>query len=179
MTSLEKILVSLCVLAVLCGGAAGVFFFSGFFSVAADHPDPQIVNWALVHVREASILRHATDQPPASLEDPATIRAGAQAYLQRGCVNCHGGPGLAPAAFSEGLNPAPNLKRVVKGLAPGELFWVVKHGIKMTGMPSFGSEKPPVPDQEIWAIAAFLKKLPGVSGEQFKALSASSPSPQP
>jgi mono/diheme cytochrome c family protein len=175
MTSLEKTLGSICVLAILCGVGAGVFFFGGFFSVAADDPDPQIVDWALVNVREASIVRHATDQPPATLDDPAIIRSGAQAYLQRGCVNCHGGPGLRPAAFSEGLNPAPNLKRVVKGLSPQQLFWVVKHGIKMTGMPSFGSEKPPVPDQEIWAIAAFLKKLPGVSAEEFKTLSASPP----
>ncbi|HTH99990.1 MAG TPA: cytochrome c [Acidisoma sp.] len=175
MTRLEKVLGSIFLLAVLCGVAAGGFFFGGFFSVAASDPDPSIVNWALIHVREASIARHAVDQPPASLDDPAIIRAGAQAYLRSGCVYCHGGPGLKPAPFSEGLNPAPNLKKVVKGLTPQELFWVVKNGIKMTGMPSFGSETPPVPDHDLWAIAAFLKKLPGVSSEEFKAWSAPQP----
>ena len=56
-------------------------------------------------------------------------------------------------------------------LQPRELFWVVKNGIKMTGMPSFGAIG--VPDPEIWSIVAFLKKLPIVSDADFKAWSAS------
>jgi hypothetical protein len=59
----------------------------------------------------------------------------------------------------------------VGGLEPRELFWVVKNGIKMTGMPSFGVAG--VPDPEIWNIVAFLKKLPTVSDTDFKAWSAS------
>jgi mono/diheme cytochrome c family protein len=100
------------------------------------------------------------------------VRAGANAYSQRGCINCHGGPGVKPAEFSEGLNPPPNLKKVVNDLRPEELFWVVKNGIKMTGMPSFSMSG--VPDQEIWTIVAFLKKLESVSDEDFKAWSAAS-----
>ncbi len=155
-------------LAVIGGIGAGAFFFGGFFSVAANNPDPNIVNWALVHVREASIARHATDRPPASLDDPALVRAGARAYSESGCINCHGGPGVGPAKFSEGLNPPPNLKEVVNELLPQELFWVIKNGIKMTGMPSFGADKPPMSDQTIWTIVAFLKKLSTVSDEDFK-----------
>ena len=61
------------------------------------------------------------------------------------------------AKFSEGLNPGPpDLKDVVGGLEPRELFWVVKNGIKMTGMPSFGAIG--VPDEEIWSIVAFLEE---------------------
>jgi mono/diheme cytochrome c family protein len=160
-------------LAILGGIGAAVFFFGGFFSVAANHPDPDIVNWALVHVREASIARHATDRPPRSLDDPALVRAGASAYSQRGCINCHGGPGAKPGKFSEGLNPPPNLKKAVNDLQPQELFWVIKNGIKMTGMPSFGASG--VPDQEIWTIVAFLKKLQSVSDEDFKTWSAAPP----
>jgi mono/diheme cytochrome c family protein len=162
-------------LAILGGIGAAIFFFGGFFSVAANHPDPDIVNWALVRVRVASIARHATDQPPASLDDPALVRAGARAYSQRGCINCHGGPGLEPAQFSDGLNPPPNLKKVVNDLLPQELFWVIKNGIKMTGMPSFGSVSPPLPDQEIWSMVAFLKGLPSVSDADYKAWSAAPP----
>ena len=57
------------------------------------------------------------------------------------------------------------------GLEPRELFWVVKNGIKMTGMPSFGATG--VPDPEIWQIVAFLKKLPTVSDADFKAWTTS------
>lgn len=123
-------------------------------------------------MREASVRRHATDQPPASLEDLALVRAGVRAYSQIGCTTCHGGPGVEPSTFSDGLNPPPSLKEVIKDITPRELFWVVKNGIKITGMPSFGASKPPVPDQDIWAIVAFWKKVPAVTDEDFKAWSA-------
>jgi mono/diheme cytochrome c family protein len=171
-TKILKFLRLVGLLAILGGIGAAAFFFGGFFSVAADAPDPDIVNWALVRVREASIARHATDRPPGSLDDPVLVRAGARAYSQRGCINCHGGPGTEPAPFSDGLNPRPNLKKVVNDLLPQELFWVIKNGIKMTGMPSFGSVTPPLPDQEIWTMVAFLKKLSKVSDEDYKAWSA-------
>ena len=159
-------------LAILGGIGTATFFFGGFFSVAANHPDPDIVNWALIYVRKVSIVRHAIDRPPATLDDPAIVQAGARAYTENGCTNCHGGPGVKPAKFSEGLNPPPNLKKVITDLQPEQLFWVIKNGIKMTGMPSFGAEKPPLADHVIWSIAAFLKKLPNVSDEDFKAWSA-------
>jgi hypothetical protein len=44
------------------------------------------------------------------------------------------------------------------------LFWVIKNGINMTGMPSFGAIN--VPDQEIWTIVAFVKKLRGCTAKK-------------
>jgi hypothetical protein len=72
-----KFLALIGLLAIVAGIGAAAFFFGGFFDVGADHPDPDIVNWVLIQVRKASIARHADDQPPASLEDPALVRAGA------------------------------------------------------------------------------------------------------
>jgi mono/diheme cytochrome c family protein len=156
------------VLAIAVVIAAIVFFFGGFYSVAGTQPDPGVVSWALVQVRNASINRHATDQPPMSLDDQAIVKAGAKAFLERGCANCHGGPGVDWAKFSEGMRPdPPDLKELVPHVEPRALFWVIKNGINMTGMPSFGAIK--VPDQEIWSIVAFLKKLPSVKDEDFKA----------
>jgi mono/diheme cytochrome c family protein len=153
--------------------AAG-FFFGGFFNVAASEDDPDIVNAALEHVRTASIARHATEKPTVSLNDPALVQAGAKAFSERGCVHCHGGPGVEWSKFSEGLNPGPpDLKDVVGDMLPQELFWVIKNGIKMTGMPSFG--KIEVPDPEIWSMVAFLKKLPTVSEDDYKAWTAATP----
>jgi hypothetical protein len=154
-------------LAIVVAVAAAAYFLGGFYSVGATAEDPGFVNRALVNVRTASIGRHATDAPPIPLDDPANVQAGARAYAARGCTNCHGGPGVGWAKFSEGLNPGPpDLKDVVKDRRPPELFWVIKHGIKMTGMPSFA--KAEVPDREIWTIVAFLKKLPTVSEADYK-----------
>lgn len=163
-------------LAIVVGIGTGAFFFGGFFNVAANHPDPHIVDWALVQVRMSSIKRRATDRPPAgALDDAATIQAGALAYARNGCTNCHGEPGVESAKFSEGLNPAPDLRIVVNERTPEELFWVIKNGIKMTAMPSFGMDKPPVRDTTIWAIVAYLRKLSSVSDANFKAWNQTPP----
>jgi mono/diheme cytochrome c family protein len=158
-------------LAILGGIVAVVFFFGGYYSVAGTADEPDVVKWALVHVRKASIERHAKDSPPLSLNDPAIVQAGGRAFSERGCANCHGGPGVGWAKFSEGLHPdPPDLKELANDRAPQQLFWVIKNGINMTGMPSFGSIA--VPDLEIWTIVAFVKKLPSISDDDYKAWTA-------
>ena len=164
-----RILALIGVLAIFIVLGAAAFFFGGFYSVAATAHGPAFVAAAFAKVRQASISHHATDVPPMSLE----VQADARAFAACGCVNCHGGPGVKWAKFSEGMNPGPpDLKEVVGGLEAPELFWEVKNGIDMTGMPSFGQIR--VPDQEIWSIAAFLKKLPGLSDQDYKSWTAAS-----
>jgi mono/diheme cytochrome c family protein len=160
-------------LAIVLAVGAAIFFFGGFYSVAENEDDPAIVSWALAHVRAASVARHAAETPPASLDDPATVKAGARAYATIGCVNCHGGPPNKDwAKFSEGLKPVPaDLKAMAKERTAPELFWAIKNGIKMTGMPSFGLAG--ASDQQIWTIVAFIAKLPSVSDEDYKTWTAS------
>ena len=162
-----KTLALIGLLAILVGIASAVYFFGGYYNVAGTAEEPAIVKWALVKVRQASVAQHAKDSPPTSLDNPATVQAGARAFSERGCVNCHGGPGVNWAKFSEGLRPdPPDLTKVVKEREPRHLFWVVKNGINMTGMPSFGATG--MEDPEIWSVVAFLKKLPDVKEEDFK-----------
>ena len=162
-----RILAAIGALAIIVAIGAAMFFFGGFYSVAGTAEDSSIVTWALTRVRMASIDRHAQDQPPASINNPASVQAGAKAFAAQGCPTCHGGPGVSWAKFSEGLHPdPPDLKEVVDALSPSQLFWVVKNGINMTGMPSFGATG--MEDPEIWSVVAFLKKLPDVKEEDFK-----------
>jgi mono/diheme cytochrome c family protein len=135
---LMKLLAFIGGLAIVVAILAVLYFFGGFYNVAAMQEDPGIVKWALVKVRLASIGRHAKETPPVSLDDPAMVQAGARAFSERGCVRCHGAPGVEWSKFSEGLRPdPPELKDVVYEREPRELFWVIKNGINMTGMPSF------------------------------------------
>jgi mono/diheme cytochrome c family protein len=167
-----RVLAFIGLLAIVVAVAGAVFFFGGFYDVAASRPVPDAVASALVRVRQASIDRHATEPPPVSLDDMAVVQAGARAFATRGCTNCHGGPGVGWAKFSEGLNPGPpDLKDIANGIEPRQLFWVIKNGIDMTGMPSFGTIE--VPDKEIWSIVAFVKKLPSVSEQDYKSWTAS------
>src|SRR5262245_4494155 len=167
-------------LAIIVAIAGAVFFFGGFYSVAGTEEEPAFVKWMLVQVRQASIARHATtsEAPPANFVEQATVQGGARAYSQRGCVHCHGAPGVEWSKFSEGLHPdPPDLKEIVNERSPRELFWVVKNGINMTGMPSFGAIE--VPDTELWSIVAFLKKLPSVSDADYKTWTEAAATPAP
>ena len=163
-----RILAGIGALAIVITVGTAVFFFGGFFNVTASEPDPEIVNWVLNRVRTASIDRHAGLASPIDLDNPEVVRAGARAFSERGCTNCHGAPGVKWQKFSEGLNPSPpDLKEIAQEDEPGELFWVVKNGIKMTGMPSFGASG--MDENEIWSIVAFIRKLPNTSETDFKA----------
>jgi hypothetical protein len=173
-----RVLSAIGVLAIAIGIAAAVFFFGGYYSVAGTAEDPAAVTWALTRVRTASINRHATDTPPASFSDSSTVQKGAKAYATLGCENCHGAPGVKWQKFSEGLHPdPPDLKDVAGELSPAQLFWVIKHGINMTGMPSF--EQAGAADDQIWSVVAFVKKLPNVSEADYKAWTAASEASNP
>src|SRR5215475_1003600 len=168
-----RVLSAIGALAIVAGIACAVFFFGGFYSVAGTADDPAAVTWALTRVRTASIDRHANDKPPVSLDDAKTVQAGAKAYAALGCTNCHGAPGVKWQKFSEGLHPdPPDLKDVAGELSPAQLFWVIKNGINMTGMPSF--EQAGAKDDQIWSVVAFVKKLPDVSEADYKTWTASS-----
>jgi mono/diheme cytochrome c family protein len=166
-----RILAMIGALAIIVGVGVAIFFFGGFYSVAGTAEDPAIVRWALIQIRTASINRYAHDQPPATINDPATTQAGAKAFAAHGCANCHGAPGVNWAKYSEGLHPdPPDLKEIVDHRSPSQLFWVVKNGVNMSGMPSFALAG--AKDEEIWSIVAFLKKLPSVSDTDYKAWTA-------
>jgi hypothetical protein len=80
--------------------------------------------------------------------------------------------------YSEGLHPdPPDLKEVVDHRSAAQLFWVIRNGINMTGMPSFALAG--AKDEEIWAIAGFLKKLPNVSEADYKAWTSPPATPAP
>ena len=157
-------------LAILVAVAAAIYLFGGFFSVAENVDNPAVVDWALASIRGASVAGHATDAPPANLDDPETVKAGAKVYSTIGCVNCHGGPPDANwAKWSEGLKPVPaDLKVMAKERTAPQLFWVIRNGIKFTGMPSFGLAG--ASDQDIWSIVAFIRNLPKMSDEDYKSL---------
>ena len=167
-----RFLAAIGALAILIGIGAAAFFFGGYYNVAGTAADLAPVTWALTRVRVASINRHANDSPPASFGDAAMVQAGAKAYAAFGCATCHGAPGVMWLKLSEGMHPyPPDLKKVAADLSPAQLFWIVKNGINMTGMPSFAEAG--ATDNEIWSIAAFVKKQPsGVSDADYKSWTA-------
>ncbi|HJP68977.1 MAG TPA: cytochrome c, partial [Sphingomicrobium sp.] len=141
--SIGFVLIALLLLAVL----AGIFISSGVYNIGADAPHSKIVSGALEELRERAISRRARDlTPPADLNDPKRIAAGAGLYNEM-CTGCHLGPGVERSELSQGLYPpAPELARG-DDLSAAEQFWVIKHGVKLTAMPAWGKTHN---DQLIW-----------------------------
>lgn len=156
-------------LAILATIAVGAYLFGGYYSVAANAPG--YIDLVLIRIRDASIAHYASGTPPMSLDDPETIQAGARKFAEAGCATCHGGPGVQRAAYAKGaMNPGPPGLGTMSKLLPAEIFWVVKNGIHMTAMPSFG--KAGIADNDIWRIVAFLRKAPTISPADYKAWTA-------
>jgi mono/diheme cytochrome c family protein len=152
-------------------GTASLVVYSGGYDISADTPHSQPVYWLLQKVRQYSIAARAHDVVPNDLGDAKRIASGAGQYAEM-CSSCHLAPGMERTEISRGLYPrAPELRRG-SALTPAEEFWVVKHGIKMTGMPAWGVTHD---DELIWNVVAFLRKIPELTGEQYQALVASAP----
>lgn len=152
-------------------GAAAILIYAGIYDVAADAPHTQPVYWLLQTVRNRSIAAHATDAVPINLNDPKRITSGAGQYDEM-CAGCHLAPGMKRTEISRGLYPrAPELRRGSQ-LTPPEQFWVLKHGIKMTGMPAWGVTHD---DEVLWDVVAFLRQMPQLTADQYQALVKSAP----
>ena len=112
------------------------------------------------HPRPAASRRRRSRTTPWS-------RLGA-AHFDRGCRPCHGAPGTPPPAVPARMTPhPPDLARQVGRWRPRELFYIVAHGIKFTGMPAWPA--PPRTD-EAWAVVAFLRRLPQLDAPAYRAL---------
>jgi mono/diheme cytochrome c family protein len=146
--------------------------YAGLYNVAADIPHTGPVYWLVETVRERSIAVRASDiAVPGDLADSKRIASGAGQYAEM-CSFCHLAPGMKRTEISRGLYPrAPELRRGTD-LTPAEEFWVVKHGIKMTGMPAWGVTHS---DELLWDVVAFLRKLPELTSDQYQALVKSAP----
>jgi mono/diheme cytochrome c family protein len=153
-------------------GAAAVGIYAGLYNIAADVPHTQPVYWLLETVRDRSVEARVRDiVVPNDLKDPNRISRGAGQYADM-CSGCHLAPGMKRTEISQGLYPrAPELRRKTT-LTPAEQFWVVKHGIKMTGMPAWGVTHD---DDLLWDVVAFVHKLPELTPEQYETLVKNAP----
>jgi mono/diheme cytochrome c family protein len=140
-----------------------IAIYAGAYNVAADEPHWGLTRWVMETTRTRSIKARAVGiAVPAGLDDPAKLPMGVEHFAAH-CSVCHGAPGVPRGDIAHGLYPKPpDLSAATSIYSDAELFWIVKHGIKMTGMPSWADHS----DAELWATVAFLKKLGAGMTEQ-------------
>lgn len=143
-----------------------VLIYGGLIDVAADAKPSATTRWVLRTTMVHSVRsRAATVNQPAVGEE--ALPEGASSYRSM-CVSCHGAPGIEPDALAEGLHPQPpRLAEKAGKWSNAELFWIVKHGIKMTGMPAYG---PTHDDKALWPIVLFVAKLPQMTENEYQSL---------
>ena len=139
----------------LLGGLAVIY--TGAYDVAATAPHWPVTHWVMETARIRSIKAHAAGiQGPPGFDDPANIPMGVEHFAAH-CAVCHGAPGVPRGDIAQGLYPQPpDLAKTAPLYSPGELFWIVKNGIKMTGMPAWADHS----DAELWTTVAFIKSCP-------------------
>jgi cytochrome c553 len=166
----------LLILAVVGGALGMAFAWSGLFNVAASSGHWAITSWFLHYVMRQSVETHAPGSEPPRLDDPALVHRGAGHYAT-GCAPCHGAPGVPQSPVALEMTPKPPyLPPQVEHWQPNELFWIVRHGVKFTGMPAWVALER---EDEVWAMVAFLRQLPEMAPEAYRRLALGELTDQP
>jgi cytochrome c553 len=166
-------------LAVVTGMSAALVAVSGVVPIKASSGHWWITTRLLDFAKLQSVRTHSLglDAPPL---DAALVLRGAGHYAV-GCEPCHGGPGQnVPAVMNAMTPPPPALTgEQIARWTPEQLFYIVKHGIKFTGMPAWPAQ---TRDDEVWAVVAFLREMPTLESAEYRRLTAgdaTAPPPAP
>ena len=155
---------TLLVAAVLVAVGGLIFMYTGFYPIAADRPHFDIVRWALQTGRTRSVQFHSRHITAPVLRDATLIRHGLPLFREH-CEPCHGAPGVGPKQMGRGINPTPPpLMTAVLEWTDEQVYWIIVHGLKMSGMPAFGAR---LSEMDAWAITAFLRRIPWLSPEEY------------
>jgi mono/diheme cytochrome c family protein len=130
---------------------------AGMMPANADAKPSKIERWAARVSLHATLQREAPKiDNPVALDD-ANLIAGIKLYGQN-CAVCHGGVAGKPSKIAQGLyqRPPQLAKDGVEDDPDGVTYWKIDHGIRLTGMPSFGAT---LDDQQLWQLALFLKHM--------------------
>lgn len=157
------LLVGLLLVAAISGAA---FVVSGAYDIGADSPHWRLTERIIGLLRDRSVAARTENIVVPKLDDESRVAEGAEHYGAM-CSGCHLAPGKRDSEIRPGLYPKPPVLAEVRDLDPREAFWIIKHGIKMSGMPAWGTTHS---DEAIWNIVAFLEKLPDMTPERYRAL---------
>jgi thiosulfate dehydrogenase len=139
----------------------GAYFLvrSGLIPANADATPGWLETWMARTSLDATLRRDApTGQNPVELTEQNLLN-GVHLFAEN-CAVCHGSAkgASSPSPIAKGLYPRPPQMATdgVEDDPEGLSFWKIKHGIRLTGMPSFGYS---LNDQQIWTLAVFLKNM--------------------
>jgi cytochrome c553 len=153
----------------LLGAGAFLVVVSGIVPIKASSGHWPITAWLLQFAKTRSVATHTLGFETPALDNPALVLKGATHY-EIGCRPCHGSPELREPRIAQQMTPRPPyLPPRVPTWTPDELFYIVKHGIKFTGMPAWPAQQR---DDEVWAMVAFLLRFPELNADEYRRLAS-------
>jgi len=158
---LKTFLIGLIIGLILVPLCVYVYFVTGSAPVATAAPDMPFEKM-LAH---GALSAHIAKEMPKSVPVPAdetNFAAGAQVYREN-CAVCHGLPGGTPTAVARGMYPKP--PKLLEGTGvtddqPGETYWKVANGIRLTGMAGFSESLSQTQMWQVSLLLAHADKLP-------------------
>jgi cytochrome c553 len=161
--SWKKLAIALAILPFVVMLAAWI----GFFNVGASSGHWKITEWFLHFAMRSAVRTYALAvEVPAAL--PRHAIQPAAGHFARGCAICHGAPGEPRSPVVERMLPQPpDLAGTVGEWTDAQLFRIVKHGVRFTGMPAWPTQER---DDEVWAMVAFLRELPSMDEATYRDL---------
>jgi len=170
------LLVALCstvALAFAAAVAAGAVVYGGLYNVGATWQHWQVTHTVLETAMRHSVRRRARDIAEPPLDDGQRVLRGAACFRDK-CVQCHGAPGVAQGDIGRSMQPLPGpLVDAPLHWRARELYWVTRHGIKMSGMPAWEYR---LTEAELWDVVAFMQQLPLLSAPAYAEMLQRAPS---
>lgn len=154
--------------------AAILLGWSGIVQISASSGHWPVTAWFLNWTMRNSARTYSLfETPPAPPGRTELISAAG--HFKQACQACHGAPGVRPSAVMQKATPAaPDLTKIAGKWRYRELFWIIEHGVKFTGMPAWGAEGR---KDEVARMAAFVSRLPKMTAEDYRRLTESDPGP--
>lgn len=148
--------------------AAALIVGFGLYNVSAKQGHLPPVSWLLHTTYRNSVqLRAPSESAVPDLSDPDLAALGAKHY-DAACRTCHASPGERQSETALRMVPhPPHIENAIHKWEPRHLFWIVKNGVKMTGMPAWPSA---TRDDDVWAVVAFLMKVPDMDAQTYRGL---------
>lgn len=143
-----------------------IVMVSGVVPIKASSGHWAVTKAVLKFSMRRSVTTHAASaKVPDDVDDESLARMAAGHY-QRSCRPCHGGPDLVEPSLYRGLTPTPpSLLGAAERWDAAELFFIVQHGVKFTGMPAWPTQ---AREDEVWAMVAFLRTLPSLDARDYR-----------
>jgi mono/diheme cytochrome c family protein len=125
--------------------------------------------------RRFAIPRTAREQRNPVPESAAAIADG-MAHFADHCASCHGNDGGGQTQMGRGLYPkAPDMRlKETQQLSDGELFYIIDNGVRLTGMPAFGTGTE-AGAEATWRLVHFVRRLPGLTADELQRMETMNP----